>query len=321
MIFWVFGFPLLMTIGLGLAFRSTPPSNPRVVVVADAPSALASALLEDTQLEATRLPDAEGRQALAQAKCDVLVDLRDSQPIYRYDPKLPSARLARVMAEASLERAAGRQDLLSGVDQQTSAPGTRYVDFLIPGLIGMNIMGSSLWSIGYSLVVARKRKLLKRYAVTAMRRSDFILSYFLARGVFLAAELVVLIAFGALVFGTVVQGSLLALVALSVMGSATFAGLGLIIGGRVESTEVAQGWMNFVQLPMWVLSGLFFSNETFPDWLQPVIRVLPLTALVDGLRMVFNQGADLIAIAGQFGILACWAVLGFGVSHRGFRWQ
>lgn len=321
MVFWVFGFPLVMAIGLGLAFRSRPPQKPRVVVVAEADTPLARALLEDERLRAARLPAAQAMRQLARARYDLLVDLAGDSPVYRFDPQLPAARLARALTDASLQRAAGREDALLPRDELSSAPGSRYVDFLIPGLIGMNLMGSSLWGIGYSLVVARKRKLLRRYAVTAMRRSHFLLSYVLARGIFLVLELSVLVAFGALAFGTRVQGGGLAFIAACLLGAAAFAGLGLVVGRRGDNTEVAQGWMNFLQLPMWVLSGTFFSNDTFPDWLQPLIRALPLTALVDALRLIYNEGAGFSGVAGELSVLAGWTVVSFGVAVRSFRWQ
>jgi ABC-type multidrug transport system permease subunit len=250
-----------------------------------------------------------------------LVELGGEQPVYRYDPTLPEARLARSLTDAELQRAAGRADPLQPRDEEQSVPGTRYIDFLLPGLIGMNIMGSSVWSIGYSLVVARKRKLLRRFAVTPMQRSHFLLSYFLSRALFLVLEVAVLVAFGALAFGTHVQGSYWALSAVALVGAAAFAGLGLIVGARVDNTEVAQGWMNFIQLPMWVLSGAFFSNERFPDWLQPFIQVLPLTALVDAFRLVFNEGANLVGVWQDLTVLGVWMSLGFLVSFRAFRWQ
>ncbi len=323
MLFWTFGFPLVMTIGLGLAFRNKPPDRPRVAVVATAGARpeLVRGLTHDEALQATLLRREEALRGLARSRFDILVELGPREPTYRFDPMQPSSRLARALTDDSLQRAAGRKDALTPTDAPQSAPGTRYVDFLIPGLLGMNVMSNSLWSIGYSLVLARKRKLLRRYAVTPMRRSHFLLSYFLARCVFLVAELGVLIGFSYLAFGVRIQGSYLAIALTAAIGAASFAGLGLIVGGRVENTETAQGWINFAQLPMWVLSGLFFSSETFPDALQPFIQALPLTAIIDALRLVFNEGATLAEIAGELGILAAWGVVGFAIAGRGFRWQ
>lgn len=321
MIFWVFGFPIVMAVGLGLAFRSQPPEKPAVAVLAPDSSEPARALLSSGVLAAARLPEAEALRGLARTKYALLVDLRGPEPVYRYDAVSSSARLARALADMELQRAAGRQDVLSVRDEPQTLPGTRYIDFLLPGLIGLNIMGSSVWGVGYSLVVARKRKLLRRFAVTAMRRSHYLLSYFFSRLVFLGLELGVLVAFGALAFGTVLQGSALALVLAALIGAAAFAGLGLLIGARVDNTEVATGWMNFIQLPMWVLSGAYFTNERFPEWMQPVIQALPLTALVDALRLTYNEGAGLGRIAPELAILAAWALVGFGISARTFRWQ
>jgi ABC-type multidrug transport system permease subunit len=321
MIFWVFGFPLLMAIGLGLAFRSRPPEKPSVAVLASAGDGRVPALGASSTLLMEQVSEEQALRGLARAKYALVADLRTAPPTYRYDPMLPDARLARALTDAELQRISGRGDSWTATDLLQSVPGTRYIDFLIPGLIGMNVMGSSVWSIGYSLVVARKRKLLRRYAVTGMRRSHFLLSYFLARVVFLVLEIALLVAFGVLAFGTQVQGSYAALSLVALMGAAAFAGLGLLVGARVDNTEVAQGWMNFIQLPMWVLSGAFFSNERFPDWLQPFIQALPLTALVDAFRAIYNEGARLPDIWSELAILLAWTLPAFLLAQKTFRWQ
>jgi ABC-2 type transport system permease protein len=320
MIFWVFGFPILMAVGLGLAFRSQPPEKPVIALLASDESEAARALLASDDVVATRLPEEDAMRGLARTKYALVVDLREHDAVYRYDPTSNAARLARVLAGAELERAAGRRDLLSVRDEPQSLPGTRYIDFLLPGLIGMNVMGSSVWGVGYSLVVARKRKLLRRFAVTAMRRSHYLASYFLSRLLFLVLELGVLVTFGVLAFGTTIQGSIAGLILAAVLGAAAFAGLGLLVGARIDNTEVATGWMNFIQLPMWVLSGAYFTNERFPDWFQPFIHALPLTALVDALRLVYNEAASLTTILPELAILVAWAVVTFAIVARTFRW-
>lgn len=326
MIFWVFGFPIVMAVGLGLAFRSQPPEKPAVAVLAPDTAAFAAAgavqaLLQSGALAAVSTSEEDALRGLARTRYALVVDLRGGEPVYRYDAVSSSARLARALADAELERAAGRRDVLSPRDEPQTLPGTRYIDFLLPGLIGLNIMGSSVWGVGYSLVVARKRKLLRRFSVTAMRRSHYLLSYFFSRLLFLGLELGVLVAFGALAFGTIIQGSILGLLLSALVGAAAFAGLGLLIGARIDNTEVATGWMNFIQLPMWVLSGAYFTNERFPGWMQPFIQALPLTALVDALRLIYNEGATLGRILPELAILLGWALFGFVISARTFRWQ
>jgi ABC-type multidrug transport system permease subunit len=320
-VFWVFGFPLLLAAGLGIAFRDRPPEAPRVAVVAEADPARTAALFADRALIAERLPRAEAERALARTKVDILVDPEPSGIVLRFDPAQERSRLARAVVKDTLERAAGRRDRLPMKESTVSEAGSRYVDFLLPGLIGLNLMGSSMWGIGFNLVLARKRRLLRRYAVTPMRHHHFLLAYFFSRAIFLALELGMLVGFGKLVFGTVIRGNPLDVLVLGAVGAASFAGISLVVGARLDNTEVANGWMNFVMLPMWILSGSFFSYERFPAWLRFPIRLLPLTAVNDALRAVYNDGASLLGVGFELAVLAAWGIVGFGVALKTFRWQ
>jgi len=322
-VFWVFGFPLLMAIGLGLAFRSKAPELPRIAVTHGVTNESAGVLSESPQLRTQRLTSAEAQRALARTKIDLVVDQpAPNQPlVFVLDPAQEKSILARSVVKDVLERAAGREDRLRIEERRSREHGSRYVDFLLPGLIGLNLMGSSMWGIGYNLVLARKRKLLRRYAVTPMHRSHFLLSYFFSRSMFLIMELAVIIGFGRLVFGTHVQGSFTALLIAATLGAAAFAAIGFLIGARLSSTEVAGGWMNFVQLPMWLLSGSFFSYERFPEWLQLPIRCLPLTASNDALRRIYNEAGTLGSVTFELAVLAVWTLVGFAVAVRAFRWQ
>jgi len=320
-LFWVFAFPLLMAIGLGVAFRERPAEPPSVAVVGGEDVPAMRALLESKDLHAKRLGRKEAMRALSRNKVDLVVEWRSNRAVMRYDGMAEGAPLARAVANDVLQRAAGRRDPLRVKQRPEKRPGARYVDFLIPGLIGMNVMGTSMWGVGYNLVVARKRRLLRRYAVTPMRRSHFLLSYFISRSTFLVVELAVLIAFGWLMFGTKVQGSIPGVFLVALLGAAAFAAISLIIGARVENTESANGWMNFVQLPMWVLSGGFFSYERFPEALHEPIRWLPLTALCDALRVVYSGEATFRTLGHEVIVLVAWSVAGFLIAARTFRWQ
>jgi ABC-type multidrug transport system permease subunit len=323
-LFWVFGFPLLMAIGLGVAFRNRPPDVPRIGVVASergGAAAVSRALFASERVHAQTFDSVEARRALAAGKVDLVVEWDEQKPVFRFDPTYERGSFARLVTSDVLQTAAGRRDPLVIAERGASEPGSRYIDFLLPGLIGMNIMGSSMWGVGYNFVLARKRRLLRRYAVTPMRRGHFLLSYFLSRILFLTLELVVMLGFGALVFGTVVRGSYFTLGLLGFLGAAAFAGVSLIVGARVDNTEVANGWMNFIQMPMWVLSGAFFSYERFPEWLHTPIRLLPLSSLVDAIRGVSNAGATLADCAFQIAVLVVWSVVGFAIALRTFRWQ
>jgi ABC-2 type transport system permease protein len=320
-LFWVFVFPIMMAMGLGLAFRAKPADQPRVAVVGADGDHLVDAMLTSRKLLAKKRNDADALRDLGQSKVDVVVKIDGARAAYTYDRMQEKSAWARSVADTVIQQAAGRTDPVVTQDETLIEVGSRYIDNLIPGLIGMNLMSTSMWGVGYNLVLARKRKLLRRYAVTPMNRGQFLCSYFLSRSLFLVGEVASLLLFGRLIFGTVVQGSYLLLAAVAFVGAASFAGISLLVGARVDNTETANGWMNLVQLPMWVLSGTFFSYERFPEWLQLPIRLLPLTALVDSLREICNHRAGLLQIGFELLVMAAWGIVGYVVALRGFRWQ
>ncbi len=323
-VFWVFVFPVLLALALGIAFRGGNPEPFRVAVTGS--EALAEALAASPRIEATATDATQAAAELRRGAVDLAVEVRQrpgSPPelTYRYDPTSRRGDAARMTADAVLQRALGRRDAARTRDDQVSEPGGRYIDFLIPGLIGLNLMGSGMWGLGFAVVVARTRKLLKRLAATPMRRSHYLLSFMLSRLVFLVLEVAAIAGFGRLVFGVRIEGSPAALAVVAVAGSLTFAGLGLLVAARPTTIEAVSGWMNLVMLPMWLLSGSFFSYERFPAALQPAIRALPLTALNDALRAVINRGDGLLACSSELAVLAVWGAAAFAVALRTFRWQ
>ncbi|HET8655503.1 MAG TPA: ABC transporter permease, partial [Longimicrobiaceae bacterium] len=200
-------------------------------------------------------------------------------------------------------------------------PGGRYIDWLIPGLIGLNLMSTGMWGIGFGIVNMRQKKQLKRLTATPMRRSDFLLSQMIARLVFLVIEVAPIVLFALFAFDVRVQGSLIDLAVVVVLGALTFAGLGLLTAARARTVEGVSGIMNVVMMPMFILSGVFFSARRFPDVVQPLIQALPLTALNDALRAVYNDGLSLTAVPGELLILVAWMVLTFALALKLFRWQ
>jgi ABC-type multidrug transport system permease subunit len=206
-------------------------------------------------------------------------------------------------------------------DRLMREPGSRYIDFLIPGLLGMNLMGSAIWGLGFAIVDARRKKLMKRLIVTPMPRHYYLLSFVLSRLTLLVAEVGVLLGFGVLAFGVPVRGSWLALAGLCVLGSLSFSALGLLIASRAQTVEAASGLMNVTMMPMWILSGVFFSAQRFPDVVQPLIKALPLTAVIDALRANMLQGANLAQVAPEIGVLAAWLVVCFALALKLFRWR
>lgn len=321
-IFWVFAFPLLLTMALGYAFRSSGPEKIPVGIVVDSDAAQArlASLKKSPVLQVRTYSAEEGREQLRRGKISLLVE-GGVAPVYLLDPTRPDARTARVEVDEALQKAAGRRDAFAAREQHVKEQGSRYVDFLVPGLLGMNIMGTGMWSIGFSVVNSRLRKLLKRFVATPMRKTDYLLSHFLSRVIFLVLEVALLVAFAWLIFDVAVRGSLLAFALLCLLGGMAFAAIGLLIASRARTIEAVSGLMNLVMLPMWVCSGVFFSYERFPDAAKPFIRALPLTALNDALRGIMNDGMTLMEIAPQMLILVAWAVVASILGLRLFRWQ
>ena len=319
-LFWSFGFPLLLTIALGIAFRTRKP-DPVSVVVAAGPGAaqIEGALAAAGGFKVVTLPEAGTRAALRSGRADILV-VPGAPPTYEFDPSRPESRLARAAVDDALERAAGRRDILAPGERRITQPGSRYVDFLVPGLLGLNLLSSGMWGVGYQIVEDRKGKLLKRMVATPMRRSHFLLAFILQRLLFLLVELPVLLGFARLVFGVRIQGSLLLLVGVAVLGALAFAGVGVLTASRAQNTATVSGIINVVMMPMFVASGVFFSIERFPAAIQPALRCLPLTALNDALRAIMNEGAGLAAVWPQAVLLAGIGVVSFVVGVRVFRW-
>lgn len=324
-VFWVFIFPVLMTFALGIAFRNTAPDKTPVAIEAAATdsrvSEIASLLSQSADVTATVMGPEEAAQALRSGKVAIVVKPNNDSFEYRFDPTRPESRTARLLVDDVLQRGKGRADVVKVGDQQVTEPGARYVDFLVPGLIGMNLMGSGLWGLGFTVVIARSRKLLKRFAATPMKRSHYLLSFILSRLVFLVLEVGAVVIFAVLAFGFTVRGSWLSLALAIVLGGFTFSGIGLLVAARPTTIEGVSGLMNFIMLPMWLLSGTFFSSERFPQVLQPFIKALPLTALNVVLRAVMNEVASLSSNWIPIAILLAWCLLSFVVALKIFRWQ
>jgi ABC-type multidrug transport system permease subunit len=318
-LFWVFVFPILLAAGLGIAFRNRPPE---VLQIAAVTPGLAQSLRQEKLLAVQQMDSEAAREALRTGKVALLaLPGADGAVEYRYDDTNPEGRSARLLADLAIQKAAGRVDPVATSDQLMRETGSRYIDFLIPGLLGMNLMGSAIWSMGFAIVDARRKKLLKRLVASPMPRPYYLLSFLLSRILMLVVEVGVLVGFGALLFHVPVRGSFLDLGVLCLLASLSFSALGLLLASRARTIEAASGLMNVVMMPMWIASGVFFSSQKFPDVMQPIIKVLPLTAVIDALRANMLQGSNLAQIAPQVGIIAFWLVICFALALKLFRWR
>jgi ABC-type multidrug transport system permease subunit len=317
-IFWIFIFPILLAAGLGIAFRNRPAD---VLQVGATTSQLTQALATDKGLKATTIDEAAGTHALATGDILLLAIQKPDGVEYKYDDTNPDARAARLVADRAVQAAAGQREAVHSGNQLVHETGARYIDFVVPGLLGMNLMGSAIWGLGFSIVEARQKKLLKRLVASPMPRWQYLASFLLSRLVMLVIEIAAFLGFARLVFGVPFRGSLVQLAFLCVLTSLSFSALGLLIASRAKTMEAASGLMNLVMLPMWILSGVFFSATRFPAVIQPVVRALPLTAAIDALRGNMLQGMNLGQLVIPVGILFAWLVVPFAVSLRIFRWR
>jgi ABC-2 type transport system permease protein len=317
-IFWIFVFPILLAIGLGIAFRNRPAD---VLPVGATTDQLTQALAADKGLRATEMDESAGVHALAVGTIVLLAEQRGDGVVYRYDNTNPDARTARMIADRAIEVAAGRKDVVTAENDLVHETGSRYIDFVVPGLLGMNLMGSAMWGLGFSIVDGRQKKLLKRMVASPMPRWQYLAGYLLSRLVMLAVEVVVFLGFAKLVFGVPFRGPLWQLALLCILISLVFSALGLLTASRAKTMEAVSGLMNLVMLPMWILSGVFFSASRFPVIIQPLVRALPLTAAIDAIRGNMLQGVELGQLTMQMGILLAWFAVPFAVSLRIFRWK
>ncbi len=324
-VFWVFIFPLLLALGLGIAFRNKPGNAVSVAIVEGVGSQKAQSLLahspQHDQFKVQLLNEEEGHKGFRLGKFDLVIEPGNNGAVtYRYDPARPESVLAKAEVDDALQAAAGRKDTVPTAAVTSSEPGSRYIDFLIPGLLGMNLMNSGMWGIGFALVDMRQRKLLKRFVGTPMRRGDFLLALASSRLILMIIEVGLLLLFGALFFHMRVLGSIGSIAFIAAIGSLTFGGVGLLTASRAQKIESVSGLINLVMMPMWIFSGVFFSYERFPAMIHPLIKALPLTALNDALRASILEGTPIIHQWPRLLVMVLWGGVSFVLALKWFRW-
>lgn len=317
-IFWIFVFPILLAVGLGIAFRNRPAD---VLPVGATTKQLTQSLNTNKGLKASMMDEATGSRELATGDILLLAIQKPNGVTYKFDDTNPDARTARLVADRAIQTADGQREAVHIDNQQVHEKGARYIDFVVPGLLGMNLMGSAIWGLGFAIVDARQKNLLKRLVASPMPRWQYLTSFLLSRLVMLVIEVVAFLGFARLVFGVPFRGSMWQLAFLCVLTSLSFSALGLLVASRARTTEGVSGLMNLVMLPMWILSGVFFSASRFPAIIQPFVRILPLTAAIDAIRGNMLQGVTLGHLIAPVVILLAWLAIPFAVSLRIFQWR
>jgi ABC-2 type transport system permease protein len=321
-VFWVFAFPLLLALGLGIAFRNKPAAAISVAITAGGSQDAQAMLARSPEhFKIQTLSAEEAQKGFRLGKFDLVIEPANGGGFqYRYDPARPESVLARNEVNDALQTAAGRKDAVPTTSVTSSEPGSRYIDFLIPGLLGMNLMNSGMWGIGFALVDMRQRKLLKRFVGTPMRRGDFLLALASSRLILMIIEVGLLLVFGVIFFHMRVLGSVGVIALIAAMGSLTFGGVGLLTASRAQKIESVSGLINLVMMPMWIFSGVFFSYERFPAVIHPLIKALPLTALNDALRASILEGTPLLHQWPRLLVMLLWGGISFVLALKWFRW-
>ncbi|MDR0865875.1 MAG: ABC transporter permease [Candidatus Symbiothrix sp.] len=346
-LFWGMLFPVLISIGLGLAFTQTSESKFQVRIVGTQATELDSLLaiyaqpkaetpdlgvstwkitdkiVGNTEFNFIRSDWQSAIVSLKRGEADVIVTDSSGKLCYHFDPHNSQAQLVYMKLSALVQSpTSGDAEMVSTTAniQPLTLKGVRYIDFLIPGLIAMGIMSSIMWGISYTLIERRSQKLLRRMVATPMKKSYFLFALMFVRIVMNVVEALVIFFFAWLLFGIQIQGNIGALLVLFLAGNIAFTGIGVLVSCRTSKTEVGTGWINAVQMPMMILSGIFFSYHNFPEWSIGVIKVLPLTALTDGIRSIFNEGAGWMEIITPSIALSVFGVVCFIAGMRWFKW-
>ncbi len=321
-VFWTYGFPVVMAIVLGFAFQPRPPEPvPVAVVGTDGAVPLAAALRANPRLDVAVLAATEADAALARGRINLLLQGSPEAPVLRSDPARPESELARLLVMATLrDHLEGTTRIAASLESE-DRPGSRYIDFLIPGLIGLNLLGAGMWGVGFNLVQMRHQRLLRRLLVTPMRRSEFLGGFLLGRLVLVLPESLAILLFGVLVFGVPFRGDVLAVVGIVLAGAVAFTALGMLIASRARTIEGAGGLMNLCMIPMWLLGGSFFSNERFSGFMAWAADALPLSWCNAGLRdcMLEPRGWD--AALQPIGLLLAFTGVCFALALWLFRWK
>lgn len=325
-VFWSYVFPLVMMIALGLAFRSEPVEAVAVTIQdGDLAAATQKLLADNKAVKVSTGSEADCRRMLRAGQTELIVVVSGTaeKPSYefRYDPTRPGSVHARNTVNDALERASGRKDLLATTDNAVQEPGSRYIDFLVPGLIGMGLMGGGVWGVGYAIVDMRIRQVLKRFLGTPMKKHHFVAAMMASRMVFMIPEIIVILLLARIMFGVSNNGSYFSVGLIVILGAIEFAAIGLAIASRARTLEAVAGLMNLTMVPMWIGSGIFFSASRFPDLVQPLIKILPLTPVIASLRQVMQEGATLLQILPNIAIMLVWAIGTFVVALKIFRWD
>jgi ABC-2 type transport system permease protein len=326
-IFWAIIFPILMAWVLGIAFTQKGELTKTVYVIEGNANERISSLKGEkvlgketgnpTKITFIHATKDDALVAIKRGEIALFMEAKNNSIIYTFDPSNPDAQLTHLILERELNQPQLKN--ASSIAPLTNR-GSRYIDFLIPGLIAFGIMNSCLWGISWNLIEFRMKKLLRRMVATPMKKSSFLGAYLITRIIISLFESTLLFLFAYFYFGTVIEGSIPGLILVYLSGIFAFSGLAILVASRTQNTQVGNGLINVVVLPMTILSGIFFNYHNFPDWAIPVIKALPLTLVADTIRAIFIEGAGFADAIIPTAILTAVGATCFSLGLRIFKW-
>jgi len=319
-IFWVIFFPIIMSWILGVAFSGKTVNIKTIAIVSvvaihELPLQAKIDKLK-TSFKILDISEDEAIKMLKSGNILLYITIEDNEMVYHFDKNNPDANLTYL----TIENLVNSCDAHASI-KNISGQGSRYIDFLIPGLISLGIMNSCIWGLGWGLVELRIRKLLRAMAATPMKKSYFIASHYLSRLIPTTIETIILYTFAHYYFGVVVSGSIAAFILVFLSGNLVFSGIGLLISSRTDNTDMVNGLINVITVPLVILSGIFFSYQNFPDWIGDIIKYLPLAMLTDSIRNVFNQGAGVMDVSFDVVILFSIGLIFSIIGIKIFKWH
>jgi ABC-2 type transport system permease protein len=353
-LFWGILFPILMSLGLGIAFTKKADTIRKVGVIsagdnshvtdtgsvlfnfldknceknsqADTDSWKWKLILKDEKLGNSiflfrEMEWQKAMMALKRGTINIVLVEKEGHTEYHFDPMNADAQLTYLKLNSLIGSRLIVETAPAEYVRPLTVTGTRYIDFLVPGLITMGVMMSSMWGISYGIIEKRSKKLLRRLVATPMRKSHFLVALITVRIAMNFLESLILIVFALFAFKMVIQGDISALILLFLAGNIAFSGIAVFVSSHTSNTEVGNGLINFVVMPMMVLSGIFFSYHNFPDWSIPFIQKIPLTMFTDGIRSIFNEGAGYKDVALPILILTATGALFFTIGLKIFKWH
>lgn len=323
--FWVIFMPILWMIALGFAFSDPKPEVYSIGWYSSADNQeehkkVLGLIENDPQLKVNTGSKEKLNPLLKMGEISLVFSIEDDVLQFKLDPINPVATRAKAYVDRILQAGYGRENVLTVTTEVIKAKGSRYVDFLIPGLLGLSIMSTSLFGVGMTIVSNRKENLLKRYVASPMPPYEYVVSHIVGRVITLATEFAAIFIAGWIIFDFHVYGNFISYCLFAILGAAAFTGIGILCGSRTRSIPFISGITNLIMIPMTMVCGVFFSYAAFPEWMKAWIKFLPLTALNDGLRKIALEGQSIFQLQFEISVLVVFTVVTAIAATKAFKW-